>query len=153
MGASYAALADSFRLRISTIHYIIKEVDEAIWKTMVPLHMPVPTTEMLLVMSNESYCKQNFPNCVGSIEGKLIWLKRPSNSGSMYYNYKHYYSIVLQGFADARYRLTAIDVGIYGKQLDGGCFIMVHCISFSAATVSICLMLSNYCYQVWNFHL
>jgi len=29
-GASYSALADSFRLGISTIHYIINEVFEAI---------------------------------------------------------------------------------------------------------------------------
>jgi len=69
-GASYAALADSFRLGISTIHYIIKEVCEAIWKTMAPLHMPVPTTEMLLAMSNEFCLKWNFSNCVGSIDGK-----------------------------------------------------------------------------------
>jgi hypothetical protein len=41
---------------------------------------------------------------------------------SMYYNYKHYYSIVLQGLADARYRFTAIDVGAYGKQSDGRIF-------------------------------
>jgi len=122
MGASYAALADSFRLGISTIHYIIKEVCEAIWKTMAPLHMPAPTTEMLLVTSNEFYLKWNFPNCVGSIDGKHIQLKCPSNSGSMYYNYRHYYSIVLQGLADARYRFIAIDVGAYGKQSDSGIF-------------------------------
>jgi len=66
-GASYAALAESFRLGISTVHYIIKEVCEAIWKTMAPLHMPVPTTEMLLATSNEFYRKWNFPNCVGSM--------------------------------------------------------------------------------------
>jgi hypothetical protein len=77
--------------------------------------MPVPATEMLLVMSNEFYLKWNFPNCVGSIDGKHVWLKCPSSSGSMYYNYKHYYSIVLQGLADARYRFIAIDVGAYGK--------------------------------------
>jgi hypothetical protein len=40
----------------------------------------------------------------------------------MYYNYKHYFSIVLQGLADARYRTIAIDLGAYGKQLDGGVF-------------------------------
>jgi len=67
---SYAALADSFRLGISTIHYIMKEVCEAIWETLAPLHMPVPTTEMLLVTSNEFYLKWNCPNCVGSIHGK-----------------------------------------------------------------------------------
>ena len=30
--ASYVALADSFRLGIYAVHYIIKEVCEAIWK-------------------------------------------------------------------------------------------------------------------------
>jgi len=50
-----------------------------------------------------------------------IQLKCP-NSGSMYYNSKHYYSIVLRGLADARYRFTAIDVGAYRKQSGGGIF-------------------------------
>ena len=84
--------------------------------------MPVPTTEMLLVTSNEFYLKWNFPNCVDSIDGKHIWLKYPSNSGSMYYTFKHYYSIVLQGLAGAWYRFIAIDVGAYGKQSRGGIF-------------------------------
>jgi len=120
--ASYAALADSFRLGISTIHYIIKEVCEAIWKTMAPLHMPVPTTDVLLATSNEFYLKWNFPICVGSIDGQHKRLKCPSNSGSMYCNYKRYCSIVLQGLADAWYRLISIDVGAYGKQSDSGIF-------------------------------
>ena len=89
---------------------------------MAPLHMPVLTTEMLLATSNEFYLVWNFPNCVGSTDGKHIRLKCPSNSGSMYYNYKNYYSIVLQGLADARYIFIAIDVGAYGKQSDGGIF-------------------------------
>jgi len=66
--------------------------------------------------------KWNFPNSVGSIDVKHIRLKWPSNSGSMYYNYKHYYSIVLQGLADALYRFITIDVCAYGKQSDGGIF-------------------------------
>ena len=101
---------------------IIKEVCEAIWKTMAILHMPVPITEMLLATSNEFYLKWSFPNCVGSNDGKHIRLKCPSNSGSMYCNSKHYYSIVLQGLADARYRFISIDVSAYGKQSDGGIF-------------------------------
>lgn len=40
----------------------------------------------------------------------------------MYYNYKHYFSIVLQGLADARYRSISIDLGAYGKQPDGVVF-------------------------------
>ena len=40
----------------------------------------------------------------------------------MYYNYKHYYSIVPQGLADAQYRFITIHVDAYGKQSDGGIF-------------------------------
>ena len=84
--------------------------------------MLVPTTKMLIATSNEFYRVWNFPNCVGNTDGKHIQLKYPSNSVSMYYNYKHYYSIVLQGLADAQYRFIAIDVGAYGKQSGGGIF-------------------------------
>jgi hypothetical protein len=84
---SYAALEYSFRLGHSTIHYIIKEICEAIWKILVNLHMSGPTREMLLTASNELFQRWNFPNCIGSIDGKHIHLKCPPNSGSMYYNY------------------------------------------------------------------
>lgn len=40
----------------------------------------------------------------------------------MFYNYKLFYSVVLQAVADARYRFIFIDVGAYGKQSDGGIF-------------------------------
>jgi hypothetical protein len=40
----------------------------------------------------------------------------------MYYNYKQYYSIVLQALADARYRFNAIDIGAYDKQSYCGIF-------------------------------
>jgi hypothetical protein len=89
---------------------------------MAPLHMPVPTKEMLLATSDEFYLKWNFPNCVGSIDGKNIWLKCPSNSGSVYYNYKHYYSIVLKP-------LPLMLVLMEGNQTVGF-FVTVQCMSF-----------------------
>lgn len=68
------------------------------------------------------YHKWGFPNCFGAIDGRHIRVKAPPNSGSMYYNYKQYFSFILQGVADANYRFVCIDVGAFGKQSDGGVF-------------------------------
>ncbi|XP_050065695.1 uncharacterized protein LOC126554686 [Aphis gossypii] len=40
----------------------------------------------------------------------------------MYFNYKGYYSVVLQGISDANYKFIVIEVGAYGKQSDAGTF-------------------------------
>jgi len=97
---------------------------------MAPLHMPVPTTEMLLATSKEFSLMWNFPKCVGSTDGKHIRLKCTSNSGSMYYKYKHYYSIVLQGLADARYRFIAMMLVLMESNQAVGFFVTFRCISF-----------------------
>lgn len=82
--------------------------------------MPTPTVDNFKNIADEFYEKWNFPNCVGSIDGKHIRLRCPKNSGSMFYNYKQYFSIVLMAVVDAKYRFVMINVGGYGKDSDGG---------------------------------
>jgi len=66
-----------------------------------------------LEISNVFYVKTNFPNCLGAIDGKHIRCKNPSNSGSLFFNCKKFFSVVLMAIAD---------VGSYGREGDSNIF-------------------------------
>lgn len=48
--------------------------------------------------------------------------QHPKRSGSMFLNYKHYFSIVLMAVIDTNYNYIFIDVGAYGKECDSNVF-------------------------------
>ncbi len=73
-------------------------------------------------IADQFFRKWKFPNCIGAIDGKHVRIKCPHHSGSFYFNYENYFSIVLQGLVDADYKFIGIEVGSYGKRSDGGIF-------------------------------
>ncbi|KAK3795995.1 hypothetical protein RRG08_035172 [Elysia crispata] len=121
-GTSFRSLAFSFRMGKTTVAEIVYETVVAIWEELQPIHMPVPSEENLRSVAAGFLSNWNFPNCVGAIDGKHVPIRCPSNSGSMFFNYKKFFSVTLQGVSDANYRFINIDVGGYGKQSDGGTF-------------------------------
>jgi len=113
-------LAYSFKIGRTTVSVLVKETVIALWEELQPLHMPQPTKEIISKTADNFWKLWNFPNCAGAIDGKHIRIRCPPHSGSMFNNYKKYFSIVLQGVADANCKFIAIEVGGYGKQSDGG---------------------------------
>ena len=60
------------------------------------------------------------PNAIGAINGKHIRIECPKLSGTQYYNYKGFYSIVLFTICDANYCFTLFNSGQFGSNNDGG---------------------------------
>ena len=68
----------------------------------------------------------NFPNCCGAIDGKHVALRSPPNSGSLYFNYKNHFSVILMALVDDSYKFIYMDVGNYGSNSDSGIFKTSH---------------------------
>lgn len=51
---------------------------------------------------------------------KPICINQPPNSGSDFYNYKGYFSVVMMAVVNANYEFIYVDVGKDGCSSDGG---------------------------------
>lgn len=119
---SYRSLAHSFRMGRSTVASIVEDTAAIIWKRLRPLYVKEPTKDTCVAVAENFESKCNFPNVIGAIDGKHIRIKAPPHSGSNFFNYKSFFSIVLQGVADPDLKFVAVEVGAYGKESDGGIF-------------------------------
>lgn len=119
-GDSYKTIAYSYRVGWSTVAVIVSTVSRAIWESLVAEFMPVPKEEDWRAIAKEFEDRWNFPNCIGSIDGKHVVVQAPPSSGSQFFNYKGTYSLVLLAVVDANYNFRVVDVGAYGRASDGG---------------------------------
>lgn len=80
------------------------------------------TEEEWLTVAKEFEERWNFPHAIGAMDGKHVMLQAPWNSGTDYYNYKNFFSVVLFALVDADYNFMYVDVGCQGRISDGGVF-------------------------------
>lgn len=76
------------------MYKIVIEVCQAIWIALQPLYLPEPSCELWTQIAEDFYSKWQFPNCVGAIDGRHMHIQAPCNSGSEFFNYKKFFSLV-----------------------------------------------------------
>lgn len=113
----------NYRVGISTVHYIIPRVCSAVWDELVQKYMPEPDTKAWMDIAEGFERRWQFPHCCGAIDGKHVVIQAPPRSGSLYFNYKGTYSIVLLAVVDHDYCFTMVDIGSYGRNSDSGIFL------------------------------
>lgn len=111
-GNSYKSLAFDFRVAHNTISLFVPEVCRAILEEYRDEVFRTPRTPAeWAVVAQRFQDRWNFPHCCGAIDGKHIAIKKPPQTGTLYYNYKGFLSMVLLGVVDADYKFLWADVG------------------------------------------
>ena len=121
-GDSYKGLAARYRMGESKIHEVINETCDALWVTLQPEVMRPPRRRDWMRIEEGFRHRWHFPNCVGAVDGKHISITNRPESGSLFFNYKGFFSTNLLALVDSNYRFIYVDVGEYGSNTDGNVF-------------------------------
>ncbi|KAG8239474.1 hypothetical protein J437_LFUL018982 [Ladona fulva] len=111
----------SDELSIAFWFSLVYAENQAVWKILREECIPEFTEERWLQNAECFEKRANFPNCLGCLDGKHVKIVKPQFSGSQFFNYKHFHSIVLLAVADASYLFNYVEVGSYGRESDMDC--------------------------------
>lgn len=122
-GESYHSLAFSFRVAHNSISLFVPKVCQAIVDEYEDEVFQTPSTpDGWREIADRFSSRWNWHNCCGALDGKHVAIKKPMHSGSLYYNYKGFYSVVLLALVDADYKFVWAEVGANGSSSDAGIF-------------------------------
>lgn len=121
-GCALVDLHYSYRIGYSTMSRVVRKVCAAIWTILRDECFPPFTEARWNDIATGFFQQADFPNCLGAFDGKHIRVIKPVHSGSLFYNYKNYFSIILMAVADASYNFLFVDIGSYGRDSDSSTF-------------------------------
>ncbi|KAJ8883945.1 hypothetical protein PR048_015801 [Dryococelus australis] len=100
-GRTFNDIHYTYRIGVFTARKIVRDVCKAIWLVMRSECISTLTKELWESTSCDFETIANFPYCLGAVDGKHIRITCPCGSGSTYFNYKDYYSVVLMEDCDS----------------------------------------------------
>ena len=122
-GATYSEMQYGWRMPHNSISVVVREVCEAIVAEYGDELLKPPQTQAeWRTVTDEWMSRWNFPHVIGAMDGKHIAIKAPANSGSDYYNYKGFFSIILLAVVTSDYKFMWIDVSGKGASSDAHIF-------------------------------
>lgn len=119
-GNSQASVAQSFLVGRTSACNVIRETLEIIWDVLKPLYLPIPNCRMWKEIAEYNLKRWQIPLCLGYMDGKHVRCRNLSNSGSLLFNYKKEFSLVLLAVCDGNCRFVLVDIGQHGGISDGG---------------------------------
>ena len=118
-GEAYTSIRWQFRVPHNTLSLIVKEVCQAIIDEFAEEMVSTPRTpDQWKEVANKFGQRWNFHHTLGALDGKHIAIQKPAKSGSLYYNYKQFFSIILLALVDVDYRFLWVDCGSSGEASD-----------------------------------
>ena len=118
-GNKYASMKFGWRVPHNTQSLLIREVCQAIIDEYVDEYLNCPNTpDDWRAIADRFFQRWNFPHTCGALDEKHVACRCPSKTGSQYFNYKGFYSIVLLALVDADYKFIWADVGGTGSASD-----------------------------------
>ena len=120
-GDSQQSLCFSFRICGAAIWTIQNETYEKLWEVLTSFYVRAPNTVLQWKkMSKKIIDILDMPHCIGALDVQHIVVEYTGNSGSLYYNYKGFFSLILMAVCDAKYTFNLVDIGSYGSNHDCG---------------------------------
>ena len=118
-GAKYREMQYGWRFPHNTISLVVREVCEAIVEEYRDELLAPPKTAAEWRQISDNWMNSwNFPHVIGAIDGKHIACKAPANTGSDYFNYKGFFSVILLAVVTSDYKFLWIDVSGKGSSSD-----------------------------------